>query len=492
MSLLCFLLAIFLGWAGSLEARVIHVPSESPSIQSGIDAAEDGDSVVVDPGKYTEFEIDFLGKAITVMGTDPEDPAVVAATIVDANSLGRVFYFHSGESSTSILTGLTITGGHTDFWGGGIRCTDSSPTIDRNMITGNSADFGGGGIWCENADPVITRNVISDNGAQWGGGGIRCSSSSPVILNNIISGNSADYGGGVDCHYTSSPQIVNNIIAVNAARMGGGIYCFEHSTPAIVNNTIADNSVADFGGGLMSKGFSSPEIVNSILSGNSALEGREIYIGGSEDSSAVRISYSLVEGGLGAVFVEPWCQIVWGDGMIDSDPLFVPGSYTLRPVSPCIDAGDPETVDSCRPPGLRKPKSDMGTFGGEGNCWWPETGIFFMMVPEGSLILRRGETLSFDTYIFNRTWNTLVGDTWLLARLPDQSEEMIPPRLLNFPNPLDGLIFPFCTAHLAYELFIPPFAETGPYSLISRIGIFPNVITDEESFHFHIIEDNYE
>ncbi len=489
MNLIFLLLVILLGWTGTLDARIIHVPSEFPTIQGGIDAAEEGDSVVIDPGRYTEFEIDFLGKAITVMGTDPEDPEVVSATIVDADSLGRVFHFHSGESSASVLTGLTITGGHTDFWGGGIRCTLSSPTIDRNVITDNSADFGGGGNWCETADPVITRNVVTENSAQWGGGGIRCSSSSPVILNNIICGNTADYGGGIDCHYASSPQIFNNIIARNNAGSGGGVYCFDQSAPAIVNNTIADNSVDHFGGGLMSKEFSAPEIVNSILSGNSAPEGGEIYIGGSMDSSTVLISYSLVDGGLGAVYVEPWCSIVWGAGMIESDPLFMPGTYGLRAGSPCVDAGDPETSDDCRPPGLGESESDMGSFGGERNCWWPQTGIFFVMVPEGSLVLRRGETLSFHTYVFNRTWNLLVGDAWLLVRLPDQSEELIPQRFLNFPNPLDGRIASFCSVHLAHELYIPSFTETGPYNLIHRIGIFPSMISDEETFSFHIIED---
>jgi hypothetical protein len=97
-----FLLAcFFLFVTQSLQATIIHVPADSSTIQGGINGAVDGDTVMVAPGTYHEHDIDFFGKAITVMGTDPEDSIVVAATIVDGDSLGRVFNFHSGEDTMS-------------------------------------------------------------------------------------------------------------------------------------------------------------------------------------------------------------------------------------------------------------------------------------------------------------------------------------------------------------------------------------------------------
>lgn len=60
------------------------------------------------PGNY---DIDYLGKPITVQSTDPTDPNIVAATIIDCNSSNLIFHFHNGEDANCILDGLKIIGG---------------------------------------------------------------------------------------------------------------------------------------------------------------------------------------------------------------------------------------------------------------------------------------------------------------------------------------------------------------------------------------------
>jgi hypothetical protein len=475
---------------GFLDARIVHVPKDVPTIQLGIISADDGDTVMVAPGKYDEYEIDFLGKAITVSGTDPQDREIVSSTVVDANSQGRVFYFHSNETSSSILTGLTVTGGHTDYWGGGIRCSNSSPVITHNIIAWNSAEFGGGGIWCEESNPMITDNIIVNNQVEWGGGGIRCTDSSPVISHNIISENVAGYGGGIDCHYSSAPTIVNNVITANQAGSGGGIYSYEFSSPTITNTTITGNSVTYYGGGIMSKKFSTPVMDNSILWGNSALLGEEIFVGGSSEPSVITVSFSVVSGEENSVHVEPWCNIIWGLGIIESDPRFLDGAFHLQDDSPCIDTGDPSIQDNCRPPGLRSPRSDMGAYGGERNCWWPDLGLSFVIYPDGPAVVPLGETLQFRTYIHNYTGDQVDGDYWLSVLLPGSGEILIPRGLLNYPNPISRYMPSFSAIRLLNELQVPVSVETGTYSLIGRIGNYPNTIIDEESFDFQVIEGN--
>jgi len=281
-----------------LQANIIHVPGDSTTIQGGINGAADGDTVMVAPGSYYEHDIDFLGKTITVMGTDPEDSAVVAATVVDADSLGRVFYFHSNEDYMSILSGLTLRGGFADV-GGGIYCYRSSPLISQNMIIDNSAIVRGGGIACDSSIVIIRENIIIRNQSDYGGG-ISCwlCSGNQFTLRNTISENRADFSGGGIQTMNSYSFIANNIITGNSAltNNGGGIYCESNSWLTVLNNVIAGNSAIEHGGGLTCIGNSYLNTWNLILWGNHAKEGKEIYISHLQGPSRLSIGYSDVEG----------------------------------------------------------------------------------------------------------------------------------------------------------------------------------------------------
>ena len=147
-------------------AAEIHVPLQVPTIQGAIDAAQDGDKIVVQPGLYPE-NINFRGKAILLTGTNPLDPAVVTSTIIDGNMKGSVVTFNSGETGRSVLTGFTIRNGSGTLrdekrYGGGIYCgLRSAPTIRHNKIVNNTADVGGA-IYVEgNAPPSITNGPVA-------------------------------------------------------------------------------------------------------------------------------------------------------------------------------------------------------------------------------------------------------------------------------------------------------------------------------------------
>jgi hypothetical protein len=190
------------------QAGTITVDDDGPAdfnnIQAAINAAGNMDIVVVSPGTYTgtgNRDIDFLGKAITVRSTDPNDLTIVAATIIDCNGTPedphRGFHFHSGEDADSLIVGLTIMQGHTDY-GGGILCFDSSPTISHCVIRDNSTysawGHAGGGIYCDSSgspahrSPTITRCILRRNTAYFGGGMYNVQSS-PALTNCIIADN---------------------------------------------------------------------------------------------------------------------------------------------------------------------------------------------------------------------------------------------------------------------------------------------------------------
>ena len=358
-----------------LQANIIHVPGDSTTIQGGINGAVDGDTEMVTPGSYYEHDIDFLGKTITVMGTDPEDSAVVAATVVDADSLGRVFYFHSNEDYMSILSGLTLRGGFADV-GGGIYCYRSSPLISQNMIIDNSAIVRGGGIACDSSIVIIRENIIIRNQSDYGGGiSCRLCSGNQFTLRNTISENRADCSGGGIQTMNSYSFIANNIITGNSASTnnGGGIYCESNSWLTVLNNVIAGNSAIEHGGGLTCIGNSYLNTWNLILWGNHAKEGKEIYISHLQGPSRLSIGYSDVEGGLASVYVDSACTLNWGNGMIQDDPLFrIPSNnnYHLMAVecgnsfdSPCIDTGAGEDFLLDCDYGLGTMISDLGAYG---------------------------------------------------------------------------------------------------------------------------------
>ena len=163
----CMTLIIVFKFTNAFGAT-INVPTEQhPTIQAGIDAAVDGDTVLVADGTYTgdgNKNLDFNGKAITVKSENGP-----VTTIIDCEDSGGGFYFHNGEGNDSVVSGFTIVNGQA-LKGGGIFCDSASPTISNCVIQENSAASRGGGIYCYLASPIIDNCTIMDNEAGQGGG----------------------------------------------------------------------------------------------------------------------------------------------------------------------------------------------------------------------------------------------------------------------------------------------------------------------------------
>jgi hypothetical protein len=373
MKRLIILSALLAGFAyTTASATIINIPTDYPTIQQGIDAGTEGDTVLVQPGTYYE-NINFNGRNI-VLGSlflTTGDTSYIEQTVIDGDSSGTVVTFENGEDNAAVIAGFVIQKGLGTSRGGGISCIYSDPTITYNHIRGNFSvgshmiDGVGAGIYCSYSDAVISHNTISGNLAlglwTWGlGGGIYCWTSNPEISDNYIFENHAGgefgMGGGISLLY-SSPIIKNNVIASNSAlHWGGGIHCFE-SGPIIANNTLSDNSCWQ-GGGIYCEFASNPIITNTICWADSAEDDLEIW---ADTSSGPTITYCDIQDSL------------WpGVGNISVEPLFrdtANGDFHLMSIvcgdstdSPCIDAGDPTILDSLLDCswGLGGPRSDMG------------------------------------------------------------------------------------------------------------------------------------
>jgi hypothetical protein len=232
---------------------IIHVPQDQPGIQAGINAAFPGDTILVADSTYYE-NLDFKGKAITVASyfLIDRDTTHIDSTIINGSQpsdpdKGSVVSFISGEDTTSILCGFTITGGNGSWnaasstrFGGGIYCYNSGCTLLSNKIVNNSvtgpAVMGGGfaavplgsNAYVVLEENQIAHNTITADSYQAFGGGLWLVCNA-ILVNNHISYNS----------------VVHN--ATNYKGSSGGVICYSLPTDRrkiiMESNKINHNSV---------------------------------------------------------------------------------------------------------------------------------------------------------------------------------------------------------------------------------------------------------
>ena len=307
----------------------IHVPADYQTIQEAINAASNGNIVIVDDGTYTE-NINFRGKAITVASRFfvNGDTNHINNTIIDGSQpvypdSGSVVTLNSGEDTTSVLCGFTITGGTGTILqpgmvrgGGGITIGNAAAKICNNHIINNSvSDYNvvlGGGISSGGPgffkftiieDNLIKSNFCSDGimvteaaGICIGSGGRVCNN---IIQDNVASSSTGNFvgGGGLILVYGDSTIISGNHIFNNKALgltipgTGGGFWIALDSLAFIrfTNNIINNNEVEGYdwsagaGGSIGRIGGGDALFANNIIydnyySGQNVCHGGGIYI----------------------------------------------------------------------------------------------------------------------------------------------------------------------------------------------------------------------
>jgi hypothetical protein len=245
--------ALLVLWSTAL-GNVIHVPAEQPTIQAGIDAAVNGDTVLVADGTYIgagNRNINFMGKSVVVKSENGP-----YATIIDCQNSSRAFILQSSEDSTTVIEGFTVQNGLSYYHGGAVNLDGASPSLRNCIFQDNTnappgAGFGqGGAIFCQDGSPIIKDCIFSNNEA-WGG--------SPL---------DEAYGGAVyasNCQLTIQGCTFDDNLAILLRSYGGAVYAVS-STILMENCRFVDNEATD--GGAVSMAASSGSIYECWFEGN--------------------------------------------------------------------------------------------------------------------------------------------------------------------------------------------------------------------------------
>ena len=338
-------------WPGSPSSGIPYDSwaTAAHDIQAAVDAAADGDTVVVTNGTYQLTSMISVDDAITIESVNGSD-----LTIIDGQGMVRCVRLRSWIMDTIpvVLRGFTLLNGNAGSDdGGGVDAFAFTGSlgcrVEQCCVRGCVADNGGAvRLGCNSVlvDCRFENNVV--DGSSGLGGAVYCDGSEWTIERCVVVSNSAAYGGGV---YAKKNGLLDNSLVVwnEAAQEGGGLYA-DWSDGTVVNCTFVYNSASGDGGGAY---IDVGGVVNSIFyynCGSYLPVERNLRVGG---GSCV---YSCVR------------EEITGEGNIYQEPVFKGEGFRWSWRSLCRNAGtniaSVASVDLDTLPRIEEGRVDMGCY----------------------------------------------------------------------------------------------------------------------------------
>jgi predicted outer membrane repeat protein len=196
-----------------------------PTINAAVDACVAGDIIELGDGVFRGDgnRWIYVDKELFIQSASGDPEQCIIDCEGGPESYRRGFTIVTGSPETTALRGIKVANGFDEILGGGVYCSQASPTFENCIFADCTAEFsvGGGGVYCQLGSPVFIDCRFERNTAAVGGGGIYVIYSGSVRFERcVFSENAAGTGGGCRIDDTESAQLVDCVFWGNTA-VGG-------------------------------------------------------------------------------------------------------------------------------------------------------------------------------------------------------------------------------------------------------------------------------
>jgi hypothetical protein len=216
------------GIAGVCEGAELNVPSKQyPTIQSAIDAAVDGDVVVIAAGEYVIESPITITKAIVLTSAGSALDTVITSV---ASVVVPIFSYELSDKQSVAIRNLRIQQTR------GIRIIGGSAVVENCLFMDNATTGSEGGAISGSGRLIIDSCAFLRNRGSYGGA-VFVGSSHLDLRDSLFISNSAfgSVGEGGAVHLTATPAVISGCVFLgNLATIGGAICRWWNSPTASV------------------------------------------------------------------------------------------------------------------------------------------------------------------------------------------------------------------------------------------------------------------